>query len=88
MLSEQNFDLILLDVGLPDMNGMDICSRVRAMPHHQKTPIVFLTGAATVQNRVQSTLNGGNDLISKPFSILELAVKAIVWIFKGQLAMV
>ncbi len=88
MLSEQNYDLILLDVGLPEMNGMDICSRVRAMPHHQKTPIVFLTGEATVQNRVQSTLNGGNDMIGKPFSVLELAVKVIVWIFKGQLAMV
>ena len=88
MLSEQNYDLILLDVGLPEMNGMDICSRVRAMPHHQRTPIVFLTGEATVQNRVQSTLNGGNDMIGKPFSILELAVKVIVWIFKGQLAMV
>ena len=88
MLSEQNYDLILLDVGLPDMNGMDVCSRVRAMSHHQKTPIVFLTGEATVQNRVQSTLNGGNDLIGKPFSVLELAVKVIVWIFKGQLGMV
>lgn len=88
MLSEQNYDLILLDVGLPEMNGMDICSRVRAMPHHQRTPIVFLTGEATVQNRVQSTLNGGNDMIGKPFSILELAVKVIVWIFKGQLSMV
>lgn len=88
MLSEKNYDLILLDVGIPEMNGMDICSRVRAMPHHQKTPIVFLTGEATVQNRVQSTLNGGNDLIGKPFSVLELAVKAIVWIFKGQLGLV
>ena len=88
LLSEQNYDLILLDVGMPEMNGMDICSRVRAMPHHQKTPIVFLTGEATVQNRVQSTLNGGNDMIGKPFSVLELAVKVIVWIFKGQLAMV
>lgn len=87
-LSESNYDLIFLDVGLPEMNGMDICSRVRAMPHHQKTPIVFLTGEATVQNRVQSTLNGGNDLIGKPFSILELAVKAIVWIFKGQLGLI
>jgi CheY-like chemotaxis protein len=87
-LSEQNYDLILLDVGIPEMSGMDICSRVRAMPHHQKTPIVFLTGEATVQNRVQSTLNGGNDMIGKPFSILELAVKAITWIFKGLLGLV
>ena len=88
ILSEQDFDLILLDVGLPEMNGMDMCSRIRAMTNHQKTPIVFLTGEATVQNRVQSTLNGGNDLIGKPFSVLELAVKALTWIFKGQLGLV
>jgi len=87
-LSQENYDLVLLDVGLPEMNGMDICSRVRAMPHHQKTPIVFLTGEATVQNRVQSTLNGGNDMIGKPFSVLELAVKSLTWIFKGQLGLV
>jgi len=87
-LSEGNYEMILLDVGLPDMNGMDICSRVRAMSHHHKTPIVFLTGEATVQNRVQSTLNGGNDMIGKPFSVLELAVKALTWIFKGQLGLV
>ncbi|MGB8354446.1 MAG: response regulator [Chthoniobacteraceae bacterium] len=87
-LSAENYELILLDVGLPDMNGMDICSRVRAMPQHHKTPIVFLTGEATVQNRVQSTLNGGNDMIGKPFSVLELAVKALTWVFKGQLGLV
>lgn len=87
-LSEQDFDLILLDVGLPEMNGMDMCSRIRAMMNHQKTPIVFLTGEATVQNRVQSTLNGGNDLIGKPFSVLELSVKVLTWIFKGQLGLV
>lgn len=88
MLSEQNYDLILLDVGLPQMNGMDLCSRVRTLPQHQKTPIVFLTGEATAQNRVQSTLNGGNDMIGKPFSVLELAVKSLTWIFKGQLGLV
>jgi len=86
-LSSGDYELILLDVGLPDMNGMDICSRVRAMPQHSKTPIVFLTGEATVQNRVQSTLNGGNDMIGKPFSVLELAVKALTWVFKGQLGL-
>jgi len=36
---------------------------------------------------VQSTLNGGNDMIGKPFSVLELAVKALTWVFKGQLGL-
>jgi len=87
-LSSGDYDLILLDVGVPDMNGMDICTRVRDMTRHQNTPIVFLTGAATFQNRVQSTLKGGNDMIGKPFSVLELAVKALTWVFKGQLGLV
>jgi CheY-like chemotaxis protein len=86
-LAEENFDMILLDVGLPQMNGLDVCTRVRSLPQHKNTPIVFLTGAATVQNRVQSTLSGGNDLIGKPFSVHELAVKVLTWIYKGQLGL-
>jgi CheY-like chemotaxis protein len=86
-LAEENFDMILLDVGLPQMNGLDVCTRVRSLPQHKNTPIVFLTGSATVQNRVQSTLSGGNDLIGKPFSVHELAVKVLTWIYKGQLGL-
>ena len=86
-LAEQNYGMILLDVGLPQMNGLDVCARVRSLPHHKNTPIVFLTGAATVQNRVQSTLSGGNDLIGKPFSTYELAVKVLTWIYKGQMGL-
>jgi len=40
----------------------------------------------TFQNRAQGSLSGGNDFIGKPFNLLELAVKALMWIFKGQLA--
>ncbi|MGB8354445.1 MAG: response regulator [Chthoniobacteraceae bacterium] len=87
-LSAESYELILLDIGLPDMNGMDICSRVRDMTRHQNTPIVFLTGEATFQNRVKSTLNGGNDMIGKPFGVLELEVKVLMWVFKGQLGLV
>jgi DNA-binding response OmpR family regulator len=82
------FDLIFLDIGLPGMNGFELCSKIRALPAHRDTPIVFLTGMATFQNRVQSSLSGGNDFIGKPFNISELGVKALLWAFKGQLASV
>ena len=85
ILSEQKFDLIFIDVGLPEMNGFELCVRLRKIPEYKKTPIVFITGAVTVQNRVQSSLSGGNDFIAKPFNLLELGVKALTWIFKGQL---
>jgi len=87
VLNEQRFDLIFIDVGLPEMNGFELCTKIRKLPEHKKTPIVFLTGAVTVQNRVQSSLSGGNDFIAKPFNLLELGVKALTWIFKAQLGM-
>ncbi len=87
-LGVQGFDLIFLDVGLPEMNGFELCSRIRALPMHEKTPIIFITGMATFQNRVQSSLSGGNDFVGKPFNISELGLKALVWIFKGQLGQV
>ena len=46
----QEFDLIFLDVGLPEMDGFQLCGKVRALPAHKKTPIVFITGMATFQN--------------------------------------
>ena len=85
---EKKFDLVFIDVGLPDMNGFELCTRLRKLPDYKKTPVVFITGAVTVQNRVQSSLSGGNDFIAKPFNLLELGVKALIWIFKGQLGMV
>jgi DNA-binding response OmpR family regulator len=87
-LSAETFDLIFLDVGMPEMNGFDLCAKIRALPLHEKTPIVFITGMATFQNRVQSNLAGGNDFIGKPFNIAELAVKALIWVFKGHLGTV
>ena len=86
-LGVQEFDLIFLDVGLPEMTGFELCSKVRTMPMHEKTPIVFLTGMATFQNRVQSNLSGGNDFVGKPFNIPELGLKALMWVFKGQLGL-
>lgn len=87
-LGVQGFDLIFLDVGLPEMNGFDLCTKIRTLPLHEKTPIIFITGMATFQNRVQSSLSGGNDFVGKPFNISELGLKALIWIFKGQLGQV
>lgn len=87
-LGVQGFDLIFLDVGLPEMNGFELCAKIRALPLHEKTPIIFITGMATFQNRVQSSLSGGSDFVGKPFNISELGLKALIWIFKSQLGQV
>jgi DNA-binding response OmpR family regulator len=87
VLSTQRSDLIFLDVNLPEMNGFELCTKVRALPLHEKTPIVFLTGMTSFQNRVQSSLSGGNDFVGKPFNMAELGVKALIWVLKGQLGL-
>ena len=81
-------DLIFLDVGLPEMSGFDLCQRIRTLDAHKKTPIVFLTGMATFHNKAQASLSGGNDFVGKPFNLPELGVKALMWLFRGQLGLV
>ena len=84
-LNGHTSDLIFLDVGLPEMSGFDLCCKIRALEAHKKTPIVFLTGMASFQNKAQASLSGGNDFVGKPFNLPELGVKALIWIFRGQL---
>ncbi|HEY2952110.1 MAG TPA: response regulator, partial [Verrucomicrobiae bacterium] len=85
MLAENQFNLIFLDVDMPGMNGFELCTKLRALPAHSKTPVVFVTGLTDFESRARSTLSGGNDLIAKPFLFMELAVKALNFILKGQL---
>jgi CheY-like chemotaxis protein len=80
-------DLVLLDIGLPEGDGLNVCSQIRALPKHERTPIVFLTGHNDAQNRGQGALNGGTDFISKPFNMFELTLKAHVWAVKNQLGL-
>ena len=84
MLSENHFNLIFLDVDMPGMTGFELCTKLRALPAHAKTPVVFVTGLTDFESRARSTLSGGNDLIAKPFLFMELAVKALSYVLKGQ----
>jgi len=87
-LSEGRFDLVFLDVDMPGMTGFELCEKLRAIPQHAKTPVIFVTGLTDFESRTRSTLSGGTDLIAKPFLFMELAVKALTYILKGQLAAV
>ncbi len=84
-LASAPYDLIFLDVNLPGMDGFELCRHIRELALHTSTPVVFLTGLATLENRVQSTLCGGNDFIAKPFNLNELSVKAMTLILRNQL---
>jgi two-component system, OmpR family, lantibiotic biosynthesis response regulator NisR/SpaR len=67
-------DIILLDINLPDMDGLTLCQKIRS---HINTPIVFLTAKVTEQDRINGLLLGGDDYITKPFSLEELHARVV-----------
>jgi DNA-binding response OmpR family regulator len=85
LLENRKFDLIFLDVDMPDMNGFELCSSLRTGQINKRTPVVFVTNLNDFENRANSTMSGGNDFIGKPFMFIELAVKALAHVLRGQL---
>lgn len=85
LLEEKPFDLIFLDVEMPGMNGFEVCKRLRTMPHHANTPVIFVTALSGFESRAKSSLSGGDDFIGKPFSYIELAVKGLIYVLKGAI---
>ena len=84
MLNKNRYDVIFLDVGLPEMNGFELCGKVRVIENYKDTPIVFITGMATFLNKAKASLSGGNDFVGKPFNLAELGVKALLWLCRGK----
>lgn len=85
LLSQKQFDLVFLDVDMPEMSGFELCSKLRQLPHHKKTPVLFVTALTDFESRTNSTMAGGNDFIGKPFLFIELTVKALMHVIRGKL---
>ena len=71
---EEDWDLIILDVRLPGMSGLDICRGLRE--HSRTMPIIMLTAKSSELDRVLGLELGADDYLTKPFSPLELAARA------------
>lgn len=71
--AEQHPDLLVLDVMLPDMDGFTIARRLRDRGEH--TPILFLTARDDTQDKVQGLTVGGDDYVTKPFSLEEVVAR-------------
>ena len=85
LLSSSKYDLVFLDIDMPGMNGHELCTKLRALPAYQKTPVIFVTGLNGFEARTSSMMSGGSDFIAKPFVFLELTVKALVHILQAHL---
>jgi len=76
-------DLILLDIMLPDSDGLDICKGIRAHPELAHIPVIFLTARASETDRIVGLELGANDYIVKPFFVRELIARIKIQ-FRGQ----
>jgi DNA-binding response OmpR family regulator len=85
-LETEDCDLILLDLNLPDMSGLDVCRQLRSRLHGPYLPILMLTALAAEAQRVEGFAAGADDYISKPFYVQELLSRVQVWMQTRQRA--
>ncbi len=71
-------DVILLDVQMPGMDGFEVCQRLKADPATATIPVIFITGEATVEEKIRGLKLGGSDYIYKPFDTAELQARVMV----------
>jgi PleD family two-component response regulator len=84
VLIENQFDLIFLDAEMPEMNGFELCAGLRKTATNKATPVIFVTSLTNFEVRAQSSLAGANDLIAKPFLMMELAVKSLTYLLRPK----
>ena len=85
LASEQPPDLIILDLNLPVLGGLEVCRLLRTRPATAKTPIIMLTARSTESDRVIGLDAGADDYITKPFSPRELAARVRAVMRRGRL---
>ncbi len=76
-LTLNSADLLVLDWGLPGMNGVELCQRLRKDERHQGLPILFLTGHSSSTDQEEAFAAGADDFVSKPFRAPELRARAL-----------
>lgn len=79
-LAQKVPDLLILDLMLPDADGLEICKKLRAEEKYKKLPIIMLTAKVAINERVQGLDYGADDYVTKPFSSSELVsrVKSVL----------
>lgn len=81
LLSYQEYDVIVLDLGLPKLDGFEVLKRLRGRGN--KTPVLILTALEDIQNRVKGLDLGADDYLAKPFELAELEARIRALIRRG-----
>ena len=77
-------DLIILDIIMPGMDGLEVCERLRTDPTLAAVPILFLTAKGEVEDRIKGFEAGGDDYLSKPFDLYELYLRVEAVLRRSQ----
>ena len=83
-ITERTPDLIILDLNLPVLGGLEVCRLLRSRPNTADTPIIMLTARTTESDRVIGLDVGADDYITKPFSLRELAARVRAVMRRGR----
>ncbi len=78
-------DLILLDLRMPEMDGLEVCRRLKASESTRSIPLMFISGSSDVEQRIQGLTMGAVDFVSKPFRREELAARVQAHLELGRL---
>ncbi len=81
-IKNEHFDCVILDIMLPEMDGLSVCESVRLQ--HNAVPILFLSARNTGADRVEGLRKGGDDYLTKPFNLEELLLRVEKLIQKGR----
>jgi two-component system KDP operon response regulator KdpE len=75
-------DLVILDVMIPDMDGWEVCERIRQV---SSVPIIFLTALDSVEDTVQGLQQGADDYLAKPFKVNELQARVLAMLRRARM---
>jgi len=83
-MSREHFDLVLLNIEMPVLNGLKLLERLRMVPGYEKTPMIFVTAHADIDTCAGTGLNVTDNLIRKPILPAELAAKVVMHLIRTQ----
>ena len=85
LIDREVFDLVFLDIEMPQIKGTDLCAHLRKRRAYAQVPVVYITFMSDFEDPALADLEGGDDVLVKPFLYMELALKALALLVKKRL---
>jgi serine/threonine-protein kinase len=83
VLEQMRPDLLVLDVRMPEMDGFELCAKVRAQPELRRIPIIFVSAACSIEERSKGLQAGADDFLRKPFEPDELVERVNLYLYRS-----